>query len=304
MGLTAENHDQIKRVAIVGGTHGNEWTGVYLIKKFERSPELLRRSNFETFTLLANPRAWEMNRRYVDRDLNRCFGRQDLENTNSDIYEIQRSQWIASQWGPKSPCPIDIIIDLHSSTAHMGLTLIWVKNNAFNRQISAYLKGIFPEINIYSWIESESQPENPSLKSLCNYGFSIEVGPIAPGMLDAALFLKVEKVIYAILDYIEKYNRGEIIHSDRTLTIYQFIKKVDYPRTATGKLAAMIHPQLQGRDYQQLNPGDPMFLQFDGTTIYYQGETPVWPIFINEVAYYEKAIAMIFTEPQTIQIYG
>ncbi|TVU52147.1 MAG: aspartoacylase [Arthrospira sp. PLM2.Bin9] len=303
MGLTAENHDQIKRVAIVGGTHGNEWTGIYLIKKFERSPELLRRSNFETFTLLANPRAWEINRRYVDRDLNRSFRRQDLENTNSDIYEIQRSQWIASQWGPQSPSPIDTIIDLHSSTAHMGLTLIWVKNNAFNRQISAYLKGIFPEINIYSWIESESQPENPSLKSLCNYGFSIEVGPIAPGMLDAALFLKAEKVIYALLDYIEKYNRGEIMESDRTLTIYQYIKQIDYPRTATGELAAMIHPQLQGRDYQQLNPGDPMFLQFDGTTIYYQGETPVWPIFINEAAYYEKAIAMIFTEPQTIEIY-
>ena len=30
------NH--IKRVAIVGGTHGNELTGIYLVKKFDRAP--------------------------------------------------------------------------------------------------------------------------------------------------------------------------------------------------------------------------------------------------------------------------
>lgn len=300
MESTAEINHQIKRVAIVGGTHGNEWTGVYLIKKFERSPKLLQRSNFEAVPLLANPRAFEINRRYVDRDLNRCFRVEDLENTNTNVYEIKRSQWIAQQWGPKGQSNIDTIIDLHSTTANMGLTLIWVHNNSFNRQISAYLKSIFPEINIYSWIES--QQENPSLKSLANHGFSIEVGPISPGMLDAGLFQKAEKVIYAILDYIEKYNQGEIIKGDRPLTIYQFIEQIDYPRSDTGELLAMVHPQLQGRDYQQLNPGDPIFLKFDGTTIYYQGEDPVWPIFINEVAYYEKAIAMIFTQPETIPV--
>ncbi|MBC7825362.1 MAG: succinylglutamate desuccinylase/aspartoacylase family protein, partial [Candidatus Parcubacteria bacterium] len=32
----------IKRVAIVGGTHGNEFTGAYLIKKFEQYPELVQ----------------------------------------------------------------------------------------------------------------------------------------------------------------------------------------------------------------------------------------------------------------------
>jgi aspartoacylase len=29
---------KIKRVVIVGGTHGNEFTGAYLIKKFEQFP--------------------------------------------------------------------------------------------------------------------------------------------------------------------------------------------------------------------------------------------------------------------------
>jgi succinylglutamate desuccinylase len=31
----------VKRVAIVGGTHSNEWTGIYLVKKFQQYPELI-----------------------------------------------------------------------------------------------------------------------------------------------------------------------------------------------------------------------------------------------------------------------
>ncbi|MFM6278863.1 MAG: succinylglutamate desuccinylase/aspartoacylase family protein, partial [Dolichospermum sp.] len=50
-----KSENKLNRVLIVGGTHGNELTGVYLIKKFEKFPELINRSNFETLTLLANP---------------------------------------------------------------------------------------------------------------------------------------------------------------------------------------------------------------------------------------------------------
>lgn len=49
---------KLERVAIVGGTHGCELTGAYLVKKFERCPKLIRRETFETVTLLANPRAF------------------------------------------------------------------------------------------------------------------------------------------------------------------------------------------------------------------------------------------------------
>ena len=36
--------------------------------------------------------------------------------------------------------------------------------------------------------------------------------------------------------------------------------KRGFPRDAEGDLAAMIHPQLQGRDFQPLRRGDPIFL--------------------------------------------
>ena len=66
-------NSQINRVLIVGGTHGNEFTGAYLIKFFQQYPELISRANFETLTLLANPQAFSAVKRYINKDLNRCF---------------------------------------------------------------------------------------------------------------------------------------------------------------------------------------------------------------------------------------
>ena len=60
----------------------------------------------------------------------------------------------------------------------------------------------------------------------------------------------------------------------------------------------MIHTQLQFRDYDPLNPGDPMFVTFEGKDILYEGESTVYPIFINEAAYYEKGIAMHLSQKQ------
>lgn len=65
--------NQINRVAIVGGTHGNEFTGAYLIQKFAQFPHLIRRPSFETVSLLANPNAFAARRRYLEKDI--PFGR-------------------------------------------------------------------------------------------------------------------------------------------------------------------------------------------------------------------------------------
>jgi hypothetical protein len=55
------------------------------------------------------------------------------------------------------------------------------------------------------------------------------------------------------------------------LTLYQYVDVIDYPRNEKGDIQAMIHPQLQARDYQMLNPGDLMFLTFAGRVIPYAG---------------------------------
>lgn len=285
--------DSIRRVAIVGGTHGNELTGVYAIKKFEQFPNLLERSNFQSVTLLANPEAVVMNRRYVDRDLNRSFTNEDLVNPDLTSYESKRAKEIALQLAD-----VDLIIDLHSSTSNMGLTILPSSRHPFNLRLAAYLSTLDPDVRICYGIKCSS--EDPMLRSLSPLGCTIEVGAIAQGVLNADLFQQTEMLIYAILDYVEAFNQGKLPPVPSSLSVYQSIASVDYPRNSAGELEAMIHPQLQFRDYQALHPGDPMFMTFTGESIAYQGESTVFPIFINEAAYYEKSIAMTLTEKQQL----
>jgi len=131
--------ETISRVAIVGGTHGNEFTGAYLIKKFETTPEIIKRPSFETLTLLANPQAFQAGKRYIDKDLNRCFTNQVLESSLESVYEENRAKFINKLLGPKGNPQFDFILDLHSSTANMGLTIILLNNHPFNLKLAAYL---------------------------------------------------------------------------------------------------------------------------------------------------------------------
>ena len=113
---------------------------------------------------------------------------------------------------------------------------------------------------------------------------------------------KTKALVGTILDWVEAYNQGTIPPLKNPLTIYQKVQTIDYPRNERREIQAMIHPQLQFRDYEPLNPGDPMFLTFDGESVLYEGKSTVYPVFINEAAYYEKGIAMYFTQKQIVVI--
>ncbi len=293
--------NQINRVAIVGGTHGNEFTGAYLIEKFAQFPDLITRRSFETITLLANPNAFAAGRRYVEKDLNRCFLQQDLQDPTLNSYEELQAKSIQDTLGSNRNKQADFILDLHSSTANMGLTIILVNSHPLNLRLAAYLSQISPLVRIYR-CSFKSIAENPFVNSLCELGFAIEVGPIAQGILKATLFQQTEELVYAVLDYLEQFNQGKIASTNETLILYDHLSVVDYPKQQDGKIFAMIHPELQDKDYQALNPGEPMFITFDDKTIVYEGQSTVWPIFINEAAYYEKGIAMCFTQKQQINI--
>ncbi|MBD1830934.1 aspartoacylase [Microcoleus vaginatus GB1-A2] len=290
----------IRRVAVVGGTHGNELTGVYLINKFQKFPDLLKRSSFEVVTLLANPQAVKSNRRYVDRDLNRCFAEEDLSNPDLSGYEDRRAKEISAQLSPKDQHGADFIIDLHSTTANMGLTILPSSKHPFNLQLLAYLSEIEPSVRVC--FGEHSGQDAPMLRSLSALGCTIEVGPIAQGVVNARQLQQTEMLVHAILDYLDAQNRGKRLPAPSHLTVYQAIGSVDYPRNSVGELQAAIHPQLQFKDYEPLHPGEPMFLTFTGESLPYKGESTVFPVFINEAAYYEKGIAMVLTKKQQLQL--
>jgi aspartoacylase len=293
--------NQINRVAIVGGTHGNEFTGAYLIQKFAQFPHLITRPSFETVTLLANPKAFAAGRRYVEKDLNRCFLKQDLQDQTLSSYEELQAKSIQNRLASVRDKQADFILDLHSTTANMGLTIILVNSHPLNLQLAAYLSQISPLVKVYR-SSFKSIAENPFVNSLCELGFAFEVGPIAQGLLKSTLFQQTEELVYAVIDYLEQFNQGKISPTNAPLILYDHLSVVDYPKKQDGTIFGMIHPELQDKDYQALNPGDPVFLTFDNKTIVYEGESTVWPIFINEAAYYEKGIAMCLTQRQQINL--
>lgn len=248
-------------------------------------------------TLLANPKAIAANRRYLDRDLNRCFAPEDLNNPHLTGCEDLRAKEIVKILGDRDRPKVDFILDLHSTTSKMGLTIFPSTQHPFNLQLAAYLSQINPFVRVCF-----GERDSSRLRSLCPWGLAIEVGAISQSILDAQLFQTTEMLIYQILDYLEAYNLGNSLPVPPSLEIYHVTESIDYPRNAVGDLHAIVHPQLQGRDYQPLSPGDPMFLTWDETSIPYEGKSTVFPLFINEAAYYEKGIAMMLTHKKVLEI--
>jgi N-acyl-aromatic-L-amino acid amidohydrolase len=144
--------------------HGNELTGIYLIKKFENLPNLIQRSNFQTVTFIANPKAYEIGKRYLDTDLNRCFLKQDLANSSLSSYEAKRAQQISQIFGKGGSLEADFVIDLHSTTSNMGLTLILRSLQSHYIEFAAYLQSVKPEIKKLCSLISDT--ENSHLDSI------------------------------------------------------------------------------------------------------------------------------------------
>lgn len=64
---------RLSRVAVCGGTHGNELSGVYLVREMLKAQKKEEEEPMSVLMVLSNPRAMLQCRRYVDTDLNRCF---------------------------------------------------------------------------------------------------------------------------------------------------------------------------------------------------------------------------------------
>ncbi|MDR2595146.1 MAG: aspartoacylase [Fibromonadaceae bacterium] len=270
--------DCIKNIVICGGTHGNELTGVYLAKKHG--------------WLLANQAAAAACRRYIDKDLNRCFALSNL-NDNDNALESARAREINALLGKKgSENAPDFILDIHNTTANMGVTLILSSSEPALLQISAIIANEFSNIHIY--LQPEKRDESPYLGTIAKSDVCIEAGPQAHGTLDAELFFKVERVVFRFLELIEAWNNGALPKISNFETFTE-IRSIDYPRDSGGNITAIIHPALQGKDFCELKNGMPVFMDFDGKEILWEGET-CYPAFINEAAYYEKGIAMSLAE--------
>ena len=294
--------DLIKKVAITGGTHGNELTGVYLINKFKKNPKLVQREGFETIIMHNNLKAMQKCTRYIDKDLNRTFKIEDLNDPNKAAYEDVLAKVINAKLGPKgSEHPnVDFIVDLHSTTSNMGLSIVIDEGSKLTWQVAAYLKEMEPRVNIFRW--KGDTKDVSFVNSIAKNGFAIEVGAIPQGVLRSDLFFDTEKLIHHILDFIEKLNNKKFQKNYTSIEIYDHIELLDFPRDENGNITAMVHASLQDKDYTKLKKGDPLFITLEGEDINYDKDEEVYPLFVNEAAYYEKGFAMCLTEKKVIKI--
>ncbi|XP_063002662.1 aspartoacylase [Elgaria multicarinata webbii] len=297
----------VRKVAIFGGTHGNELSGVFLVKHWQKDGTEIQRPGLDPKPFITNPRAVEQCCRYMDCDLNRVFDPKSLGKPIADNtpYEVRRAQEINHLFGPKgSHEAYDLIFDLHNTTANMGATLILENSrDDFTLQMSRYIKeALAPEVCHIFLIE------HPNLKyattrSIAKHPVGVEVGPQPQGVLRADILDKMRRVTRHALDFVQIFNAGKAF-APCTIEVYKITEKVDYPRNKNNEIVAVVHPNLQDQDWHPLNPGDPMFLTFDGVTIPYEGDATVYPTFVNEAAYYEKQQAFVKTVKEKLSAKG
>lgn len=293
--------EKINSVAIVGGTHGNELAGIYLLKHWQHNPEEIARASFSTETLLANTKAIAVNKRYTDCDMNRQFSAESLADTSLTNYEQSRAKVINQQLGPKGNAKTDLLIDLHNTTSNMGPTLLIPQQGDFYDLMALYVKSNMPEAVIFLDEDHKDNDEHHLLCTIGNRGVIVEVGPVAQGVLKHQVTEQMATMTKVILDYVEHYNAGTLPTLPDSITAFRYIESLTLPEDANGQRIGMVHQSVEGNDFKPLAPNDPLFALFDGEVIYYQGEKEVYPTFINEAAYYDNNLAMSLCEQVQIQ---
>jgi aspartoacylase len=291
----------IHSILIGGGTHGNELSGVYAIKHWLQDSHDIRSTvpsaNIEL--LLVNEAAVNARTRFIDEDFNRQFdlaklaaNEQAMQQANQQTvplsHEAALAQQLNQRYGPKSSPQVDFIIDIHNTTSAMGPTLIVLEHDTFNRNLARYVKTHMPNANILVEDHIPYQ-QQPYFCTLGKRSVMVEVGPQAQGALRAQIYQQTVEMTQLILTYIEAVNANTYFDF-APVEAFRLLTEVPYPTDDNGNRSAMIHPMLDGNDFQVLLPQSPCFIDFSGKDIVWQGD-PVYPHFIGEAAYDKQNLA-------------
>ena len=313
---------RVRTVAVVGATHGNELSGLYLARHLIKSgagarspvPPLSFRG------VVANPEAAKRCARYVDEDLNRCFTLERLAGSES-TYEARRARALNQELGPKGAhSKTDYVLDLHNTTANTGVLLCFHRNDALSRELLGHLRRLDPSIRAAFW-DFDDPPFLPSIGRLG--GMTVEAGPVAHGTLNTRIMSRVRRLLDEVQDYLECLNASDADSPrvKQAVLIGHRVAQVDFPRDEHGDLAGFLHPDLQGAPELSpprfLRPGQPLFVDVEGATVEafhpakfagswrpadafpgaaapasaWAAPVELYPLFSNEAAYLEKRVA-------------
>lgn len=294
-------------ILVVGGTHGNERHGPWLLEQWRADPARLAHQGFGLELVVGNPAALAAGRRYIDRDLNRSFDPGLLADPQQQSLEVQRARALLQAHGPAGHAPALLVLDLHSTTAAMGNSLVVYGRRPCDLALAA---GIQQRLGLPIYLHEADAAQRGFLVERWPCGLVIEVGPVPQGVLRAAIAEQTRLALEAALAVLAAAAAGEL-RLPPQVVVHRHLGSVDLPRHGDGSPALLLHPALEGADWQPLRACDPVFSDGTGRTLnleaalppHLAGQDTYWPVFINEAAYGEKGIAFSLTtrESWTVQ---
>lgn len=229
---STSNRMPVRSVVIVGGTHGNEYTGVWCVKELEQ-PSVFKRvskrfPSLDISTLMGNPEAHLANKRFIHTDLNREFKTKNLQaiqeklvNNEGIPAESIRAHKVNQLLGPKNDPASDVVVDLHTTTTNMGITIIIPERDPLMAQAAAYVLYKCKENPVLCHPSGTTQlseeariimhsipdrNDRPNLSSVGKHGFTIEVGPVPQGVIRHDAVEKTKLALEAFLEFLEQHN--------------------------------------------------------------------------------------------------
>ncbi len=282
------------QVLVVGGTHGNEVNAPWLIENWEANLNLINTYGVNFSTVIGNPNARNQNKRYIDRDLNRCFHNDLLNNELLHDFEIHRARDLLRDLGPHSSNPNHLVIDCHSTTSSMGSSLVIYGRRPADLALASLIQA---KLGLPIYLHEGDASQHGFLVESWPCGLVLEIGPVAQSLLDFNIVFKTRLVLEVIFQQIS-YIQQRMVNFPKKLIIHRHLKSIDIPRNSFGLPEACIHPDLLGKDWLPLAANTPLFLRPDGFIYRYEyNDSPV-PVFINEAAYLEKKIALSLTKKE------
>ena len=284
------------RVLVVAATHGNERNAPWLLEGWRCNPAALASHGVELALEIGNPAAYVANTRYLDCDLNRSFRLDLLADASRHEREIGRARDLLALHGPEGLHPAAVAIDLHSTTSAMGNSLVVYGRRPADLALAAGIQG---RLGLPIYLHEADDAQTGFLVERWPCGLVIEVGPVPQGVIDPTICRQTQLGLEATLAVIREAAAGRLRLPQR-LVVHRHRGSVDVPREPDGTPAACLDRCRQGRDWQPIQAGDPLFRSRGGRAVAYApspelGGQPAWPVFINEAAYGEKGIALSLT---------
>nr|WP_115093454.1 aspartoacylase [Synechococcus sp. UW106] len=277
-------------VLVVAGTHGNEVNAPWLLRQWQANPDLIDAAGLPVQRVIGNPEAFLRRCRYVDRDLNRCFLPDLLDRETSGL-EFQRAGELLRLHGCNGEQPCAVALDLHSTTAAMGNSLVVYGRRPADLALAALVQ---EALGLPIYLHEADAQQTGFLVECWPCGLVIEVGPVPQGVLNAKIVEQTRLGLETCLRALDQVRQGSA-RLPGALVVHRHLGSRDLPKGEDGEPLALVHPELQGRDWQSISSSQAMFRAADGTDhgeLWVDGEIPV---FVNEAAYAEKSIAFSFT---------